>query len=194
LLIYGVTGDPASTRLARRQANAIARSSGGLFTGALIGKMWRKSRFLTPYLRNTLWERGYAIDTLETAVPWSRVLVTESTVQQAMHAALAPTGERLLSFAHLSHVYCDGASIYVTYIFRRSPDPDETLERWQAMKDAASQAILTQGGTISHQHGVGQDHIPYLEAEKGPLGMRLLQEAIDTLDPEGLMNPGKLLE
>ncbi|MBN1148543.1 MAG: FAD-binding oxidoreductase [Anaerolineales bacterium] len=194
LLIYGVTGDPASVRLARRQVNAAARAQGGLFTGTLAGKTWRKSRFLTPYLRNTLWERGYAIDTLETAVPWSRVLTTEKTIQEAMHAALAPTGERLLSFAHLSHVYKDGASVYVTYLFRRSPDPDETLERWRAMKTAASQAIIAQGGTISHQHGVGLDHAPYLEAEKGPLGMHLLREAMHALDPEGLLNPGKLLE
>jgi alkyldihydroxyacetonephosphate synthase len=193
LLIYGVTGNPAITRIARRQANAIARAHGGLFTGEIVGRTWRKSRFLTPYLRNALWESGYAVDTLETAVPWSKVLETERQVQQAMHAALAPTGERALIFAHLSHVYVDGASIYVTYIFRRSPDPDKTLERWQAMKTAASQAILAQGGTISHQHGVGLDHAPFLVAEKGILGMDVLQNIARTLDPDGIMNPGKLL-
>ena len=51
------------------------------------------------------------------------------------------------------------------------PIPDETLRRWQALKDAASQAIVAHGGTISHQHGVGTDHLPYLAAEKGALGM-----------------------
>jgi alkyldihydroxyacetonephosphate synthase len=193
LLIYGVTGDEALTRLARRHANAIARSHGGLFTGGTIGRTWRNSRFLTPYLRNVLWEAGYAVDTLETAIPWSRVVETERLVQQAMHTALTPTGERAFIFAHLSHVYTDGASIYITYIFRRSPDPDQTLERWRAMKVAASHEILTQGGTISHQHGVGLDHAPYLEAEKGALGMDVIRDIAHTLDPDGLMNPGKLI-
>jgi alkyldihydroxyacetonephosphate synthase len=193
LLIYGVTGDAAGVRLARRQANTIARSHGGLFTGKTIGHIWRKSRFLTPYLRNILWEAGYAVDTLETAVPWSRVVETERRIQQAMHAALSPTGERALIFAHLSHVYTDGASIYITYIFRRSPDPDQSLERWRVMKTAASREILAQGGTISHQHGVGLDHAPYLEAEKGALGMDVLRDISHSLDPNGLMNPGKLI-
>jgi len=193
LLIYGVTGDVHTTRLARRLTNSMARAHGGLFTGQIIGHTWRKSRFLTPYLRNILWEVGYAVDTLETAVPWSRVLDTERMVQQAMHAALTPTGERALIFAHLSHVYTDGASIYITYIFRRTHDPDKTVERWKAMKTAASQTILAQGGTISHQHGVGLDHAPYLDAEKGALGMDVLREIARTLDPDGIMNPGKLL-
>lgn len=193
LLIYGLTGDAITSRLARRQMNAIARAHGGLFTGTTIGKTWRKSRFLTPYLRNTLWERGYAVDTLETAVPWSQVLSTEKAIQEAMHQAIAPTGENLLTFAHLSHVYMDGASIYITYLFCRSQDPDQTLERWGAIKSAASQTIVAQGGTISHQHGVGLDHAPYLEAEKGPVGMALLRETARAVDPDGLLNPGKLL-
>ena len=194
LLIFGVTGNPRLTRLARQQTLEIARQHGGLFTGTMIGKTWRKSRFLTPYLRNTLWERGYTIDTLETAVPWGQVLQTAQDIQQAIRDGLTPHNERVLVFAHLSHVYRDGASVYVTYIFRRAADPEQTLRRWQDMKRAASQAVMAHAGTISHQHGVGLDHAPYLSAEKGPIGMTLLRSAIQTLDPQGLLNPGKLIE
>ena len=100
----------------------------------------------------------------------------------------------MLVFAHLSHVYNDGASIYTTYLYRRAEDPDETLRRWQVMKGAASRVIVAHGGTISHQHGVGLDHAPYLAAEKGPLGMRTLKMVSELFDPDGTMNPGKLLE
>jgi alkyldihydroxyacetonephosphate synthase len=193
LLIFAVTGDPKINRLALNKGSAIARSCGGLNVGQMIGRMWRKSRFLTPYLRNTLWEHGYALDTLETAVPWSAVLPTAEAIQQSLENGLSGDGERLLVFYHLSHVYPDGASIYTTYLYRRSQDPDETLHRWQVLKAAASRTILDHGGTISHQHGVGKDHIPYLEAEKGSLGMALLESARRELDPEGLLNPGKLL-
>ncbi|MEW5871427.1 MAG: FAD-binding oxidoreductase [Chloroflexota bacterium] len=197
LLIFGLTGSRASTRLAGRQVGEITRAHGGLFTGEVVGKTWRKSRFLTPYLRNTLWERGYALDTLETGVTWARVANMAEALQSAIRQALqehSQGNERVLVFAHLSHVYRDGASVYVTYLFRRAEDPDETLERWQAMKRAASQALVAHGGTISHQHGVGVDHAPYLPAEKGQLGMRLLRQAAAELDPEGMMNPGKLFE
>jgi alkyldihydroxyacetonephosphate synthase len=189
LMIFGVTG---GRRAARSEALAVCRRNGGLCTGGLVGHMWQKSRFLTPYLRNTLWEAGYALDTLETALPWSEVLAAAVEIKQALQdTALTIPG--LLVFAHLSHVYLDGASLYVTYLYRRSTDPDETLQNWKALKHRASQAVLRCGGTISHQHGVGRDHAPYLPAEKSPAGMELLGAACRALDPEGMMNPGKLL-
>jgi alkyldihydroxyacetonephosphate synthase len=95
--------------------------------------------------------------------------------------------------AHLSHVYVDGASLYVTYVYRRTADPDETLERWRRLKAAASRLISAHGGTISHQHGVGVDHAPYMDAEKGRLGLETIAAAVRAVDPEQRLNPGKLL-
>jgi alkyldihydroxyacetonephosphate synthase len=158
LMLYGLTGRHSQAGRARRQVSAIVRANSGLPVGGLIGKQWRKSRFRSPYLRNALWERGYAIDTLETAVPWSAVLATAERVKAVLRDGLAESGERVLVFCHLSHVYEDGASIYVTYLYRRAADPDETLRRWQGLKHSASKIIVAQGGTISHQHGVGSDH------------------------------------
>jgi alkyldihydroxyacetonephosphate synthase len=62
------------------------------------------------------------------------------------------------------------------------------------MKAAASRAIVSHGGTISHQHGVGMDHAPYLSAEKGELGIEAIKGALRVFDPEGIMNPGKLVK
>jgi FAD/FMN-containing dehydrogenase len=77
---------------------------------------------------------------------------------------------------------------------RRGIDPGETLRRWRLLKTAASDAIVAASGTISHQHGVGVDHAPYLPAEKGELGMTALRDLCQTFDPGGVMNPGKLIE
>lgn len=193
LLIFAVTGSAKEVSRSRKRIVALTRNFGGLYIGSLIGKTWQKKRFLTPYLRNSLWDLGYATDTLETAVPWSAVHETTQAILEALTSALSPFNERVLAFAHLSHVYTDGASVYVTFIFRRTADPDETFERWQLLKSAASQAIQAHGGTISHQHGIGLDHTPYLLSEKGSTGLALLEAACKALDPDGLMNPGKLL-
>jgi alkyldihydroxyacetonephosphate synthase len=192
LMIFGATGGRRAAAHARSEALAACRRNGGLFTGSRIGQLWRKSRFLTPYLRNTLWEAGYALDTLETALPWSGILTAAVEIKEALQdTALTIPG--LHVFAHLSHVYLDGASLYATYLYRRSADPDETLQNWKALKHRASQVVLRCGGTISHQHGVGRDHAPYLPAEKSPAGMDLLGAACRALDSQGMMNPGKLL-
>jgi alkyldihydroxyacetonephosphate synthase len=192
LLIFAVTGSANLVRRARRDVNAICRRFGGLFVGKIVGHTWEKNRFLSPYLRNTLWERGVAIDTLETALPWSLVLDASSAIPKSVADAMETHNERVLVFAHLSHVYRDGASVYTTFLFRRASDPDELLTRWRDMKRSASLTIQNLGGTITHQHGVGTDHAPYLPAEKGALGMDALRAVCKTFDPDGMMNPGKL--
>ena len=62
-----------------------------------------------------------------------------------------------------------------------------------AANTATSEAIIAQGGTISHQHGVGTDHLPYLPREKGTLGMEAIADLCRRFDPAGMMNPGKLI-
>lgn len=187
LLIFGVTD------AATRAVSAACRRFGGLVVGTLIGQTWQNNRFRSPYLRNTLWERGIAVDTLETALPWSQVPTASVAIPRAIVQAAEVCGERVLVLTHLSHLYRDGASIYITYLFRRTDDADQVLERWRAIKAAASRAIQAYGGTITHQHGIGTDHAPYLPHEKGGLGIEALHALCRTFDPQGMMNPGKLI-
>ena len=69
-----------------------------------------------------------------------------------------------------------------------------TLERWRTLKSAASRIIVEHGATISHQHGVGTDHAPYLATEKGVLGMQAIDAIVRAFDPDGRMAHGILLE
>ena len=62
------------------------------------------------------------------------------------------------------------------------------------MKEAASHAIVSAGGTITHHHGIGRDPLPYMRAEVGEVGMETLQSVKAQLDPAGVMNPGKLVD
>ncbi len=193
MLIICATGCRKAVRHNLRAAFSIARHHKGFYTGSYMGKTWHKSRFRTPYLRNSLWEQGYAIDTLESSLPWSGVSQATSDVSDSIQKAAQSFGEKTYVFAHLSQLYKTGSSFYTTYIFRVLPDPEQMLAFWKGMKSAASESLVRNGGTISHQHGVGVDHAAYLEAEKGPLGLKILRENIRRLDPDGFMNPGKLV-
>jgi alkyldihydroxyacetonephosphate synthase len=193
VLLFGVSGAQSSSVFSLGRAYALCRARGGLPAGPWIGRIWRKNRFKGPYLRNSLWDAGYAVDTLETALPWSAVGDFVRSVKEVLGGGLAAEGERVVCFLHLSHVYRDGASVYVTYLFRRAADPDQLVERWRTLKSAASECIVRHRGTISHQHGVGTDHARYLQAEKSALGVELLRSTFAIGDPQQLLNPGKLL-
>lgn len=194
MLIYGASGSGKKVRWALKQASEIIKQHRGVTVGARPGREWLKNRFRAPYMRNSLWEAGYAADTLETATTWDRVPKTVEAIEKTLRHGLSDIGEKVHVFTHLSHVYPYGSSIYTTYLYRVAADPSETTQRWKGLKSAASAAIVRLGGTISHQHGVGLDHLPYLEAEKGSLGMKMIRALCSALDPEGIMNPGKLLQ
>ena len=193
MCLIGFTGSRQMTAAARQAAFAIVRSQKGVGIGQSMGRAWKKNRFRSAYLRNTLWNLGYAVDTLETAITWDNVTATLHAIEKAIRAALAHGNQSGHVFSHLSHVYPSGSSIYTTFLFRLSESPSETLENWKRIKHAASRVITAAGGTISHQHGVGSDHRKYLVAEKGDIGVDMLQNIFNHLDPDRRMNPGKLV-
>jgi alkyldihydroxyacetonephosphate synthase len=193
MCLVGFTGSRKQVTSARAETFSLFRPFKGVSVGTAIGRAWKQNRFRSAYLRNTLWDLGYAVDTLETAVTWPNVTPTMAAIEQSIRQALTPWDERVHVFTHLSHVYPTGSSIYSTFVFRLAPTPGQTLERWCALKQAGSRAVVDAGGTITHQHGIGTDHQPYLAAEKGEVGIAALQHVFSYFDPDRRMNPGKLV-
>jgi alkyldihydroxyacetonephosphate synthase len=193
LLFLGCTGSRREVRVQLANAAAVLKRHDAVSTGTLLGERWRKNRFRGVYLRNALWERGIAVETVETAVDWPRVPATMRAVEDAGRAAFAALGERCHAYTHLSHVYPQGSSVYTTFVFRIGLDFDAAHARWRALKNAASGAIAASGGTISHQHGVGKDHATWLAAEKGALAMQGLAAMVEAFDPRGVMASGNLI-
>jgi alkyldihydroxyacetonephosphate synthase len=191
LIVAGFEGDEEA--VARRRALAVRalRRGGGAYLGQSAGRSWEHGRYQGPYLRDTLLGMGAMVETLETSHTWTRLHELHAAVAAAIRDSLAGQGTPGLVFCHLSHAYADGASLYFTFISRARRGTE--IEQWQAVKRAASEAIVAAGGTISHHHAVGRDHAPYMEAEVGGAGVEVLRSVKEQLDPAGIMNPGKLL-
>lgn len=194
MMTFGVTGSRRQCQSALTQARSVCRQFGGIYTGTRMGEKWAEKRFTMPYLREALWQLGYAVDTLETATDWSNVDNLMNLMESSLRQGLSEHRERTHVFTHLSHFYGQGCSIYTTYVFRAADTCQQTLERWQKLKHSTSELIVNNGGTISHQHGVGKDHAPYLPVEKGELGMDAIRALCQQFDPDALLNPGTLLE
>ncbi|MBH9578440.1 FAD-binding oxidoreductase [Inhella proteolytica] len=193
LLFVGLTGTAAQVNAAQREAIKLLRGFGGVSTGQLLGKKWAAKRFAGVYLRNALWEAGYMVDTMETAIPWGGTTAMVEAIESAGREALARFGERCHAYTHLSHVYASGSSVYSTFVFRIGASAEESRARWLALKAAVSEAIVAQGGTISHQHGVGRDHAAYLPAEKGAAGLAAIASMVRHFDPAGVLDSGNLV-
>jgi alkyldihydroxyacetonephosphate synthase len=191
LVIVGFEGD--EEHVARKRALTVRalREGGAAYLGQAAGNAWEHGRYQGPYLRDALMEMGAMVETLETSHTWSRFGELHTAVSEAIRGALAEQGTPGLVFCHLSHAYADGASLYFTFISRARRGAE--IEQWRAVKQAASEAIVAHGGTITHHHAIGRDHRPYMEAEIGQSGLEVLRAVKNQLDPAGIMNPGKLL-
>jgi alkyldihydroxyacetonephosphate synthase len=196
LLLYGAEGGKSSALRAKvDRARRIGRRHGGFPLGRSPGRHWRRERFATPYLRDWLLDRGVAVDTFESAFSWSRIEDAHAAVLSAVEAAGREHAGGSIAMAHLSHSYLDGACLYFTLLYPlpRPLASERVVAQWRAIKRDVTDAIMKAGGALSHHHGVGVDHREWLPDEKGALGMELLRAAKQTLDPDGVMNPGKLL-
>ena len=191
IVIVGWEGEEANVVARASDGARILSAHGSLALGSRPGRAWLRSRYLGPYLRDVLLGMGVLVETLETATTWSRLADLHEGVTTALVDSLAGRGTRPLVGCHVSHLYPSGASLYFTFMARAEPGSE--LDQWRAAKEAATQAIVDNGGTITHHHAIGRDHVGWLRDEVGELGIELLRAAKGRLDPGGIMNPGKLI-
>lgn len=191
-MLFGIEGDDRTTVAAQMlKAQAIGVASGGFPLGGGPGRSWQKERFRTPYLRDFLLDHGIAIDTMETAFEWSKLEEGHERVVSGMRAAAAQYAGGGVAMGHVSHSYADGACVYFIIVYPVAREG--AMAQWRAIKRATTDAIVSAGGTVSHHHGIGTDHAPWLAQEKGELGIEAIKALKRALDPDGMMNPGKLL-
>jgi alkyldihydroxyacetonephosphate synthase len=190
LAIVGFEGDEDDVERRRLHAGALLRAGGGVALGRRPGEAWLRGRYAGPYLRDGLMDHGAFVETLETATSWSNLPTLYAAVGDALRRSLSERGTPPLVMCHVSHLYRSGASLYFTFLARQQDDP---IEQWRAAKSAASDAIVANGGTITHHHAIGRDHAAWMTAEVGELGVDLIRTVKERLDPAGIMNPGKLL-
>ncbi len=194
-LVAGFEGEAATVAASRKHFARIAKRFNAMALGKGQGERWLHGRFHGPYSRDPMLDRGIGVDTLETAASWPKIAGLHAAVRTAIESAIVENAPRPgahgIVMCHISHFYPHGASLYFTYIFPRQLDAE--IGQWRAIKTAASNAIAAHGGTISHHHGVGEDHLPWVAQEKGALGIDVLRAIKRTLDPRGILNPGKLI-
>jgi alkyldihydroxyacetonephosphate synthase len=153
---------------------------------------WRRSFLDAPYLRDTLVLLGMISETFETAVTWDRF----DEFQQGVLAATEDAVRRVCGAGRVScrftHVYPDGPAPYYTVIAPARAGGQ--LTQWAEIKQAASDAIIRLGGTITHHHAVGRDHRPWYDRQRPDVFAAALRAAKRAVDPGEVLNPGVLID
>jgi alkyldihydroxyacetonephosphate synthase len=152
---------------------------------------WRSSFLRAPYGRDALVQLGCIAETFETACTWDRFDALHDGVVAAVGDALAEVCGGGHVTCRFTHVYPDGPAPYFT-VLAPSRHGDQ-LSQWGEIKAAASEAIIANGGTITHHHAVGRDHRHWYDQQRPPLFAAALRGAKTIFDPSGILNPGVLI-
>lgn len=165
---------------------------GGITLGAGPGAIYDQKKFDTPYIRDFLLDRGGVGDVSETSAPWSQLSAVHRNANTAVQQAFDEIGRQGFLFCHMSHSYHSGACLYFTFAFVYSAD-EKALEEYDVVKSALQQSFIDSGATLSHHHGVGTEHSPWMEQDISPAGVDLMAGLFREADPRQQLNPNKVL-
>ena len=191
ILIVGFEGEEKSIADRRRYALRILKKHGGFGLGSSVGNTWSKDKFNIPYLRDYIMDYGCMADVAETSTLWSKVLPLYDATVEAVRARFHQDDGTGYIGCHISHTYETGACLYFTFAARQPKGKE--LEHYYDYKRLVTDTILRLGGTLSHHHAVGIEHRPWVTQELSAAGIRALYALKDSLDPQHVLNPGKLL-
>lgn len=173
-----------------------ARYTDGTVQGAVArggaADAWRAAFLRMPYQRDALAAHGMIVETFETACTWDRFDALHAAVDAAAQDALTRVGALGVITCRFTHVYPDGPAPYFgVYAGGRW---GRTVQQWDEIKAAVSDAIIATGGTITHHHAVGRDHRPWYDRQRPDLFAAALRAGKQVLDPAGIMNPGVVVD
>jgi alkyldihydroxyacetonephosphate synthase len=191
LMLTAFEGSPRAVSRRIKQAEAIYGKCGAVGLGADAGKSFEATKYDFPHIRDFLLDRNVTTDVSETATVWSNIATLYQDTIAVLRAEIGKTGVRPWAGCHISHTYPCGSSLYFTFGFRQQPGRE--MEQYLQVKRAVQQSFIDHGATLSHHHGVGTEHLPWLAADISAVGVQAVSAIKKGLDPTNIMNPGRLL-
>lgn len=180
LCIGTAEGEKGAAIHVKKQIRKIAKRFGAMYLGGFVVKKWEKTRYKEPLMREDLMDYGIIIDTLETSVTWDNVQKLYYEVR-----SFIKNRQATLCMTHASHFYLSGTNLYFIFILK-----PENMEEYFQFHKGVLDAIVKNGGSMSHHHGIGKMLSPWMEAHLGKEQMEVLRALKRHFDPNNIMNPG----
>jgi alkyldihydroxyacetonephosphate synthase len=175
----------------KKKVNAIFRKHQGICLGTSPGRAFERGKYDFPYLRDYVMDCNIMVDVSETATVWSNLLPLYQAVKNNISQAILATGVQPWVGCHVSHNYYTGASLYFTFACQQKKD--EELNQYLQVKKAAEDTFMQYGGTLSHHHAIGYEHLPWISEDISAVGVSAVKALKQGVDPNSIMNPGKII-
>ena len=190
LMLTTFEGSNSGAARQHSRVNAIYRRFGAVDLGSSSGKSFESTKYDFPHIRDFLLDRRITTDVSETSTVWSNIAPLYRATTSAIQDAILQSGVKPWVGCHVSHTYHTGASLYFTFGCRQQDGHE--MQQYLHAKRAAQQSFIDHGATLSHHHAVGTEHLPWLTDDISPVGVMAVAALKQGLDPDNIMNPGRL--
>jgi alkyldihydroxyacetonephosphate synthase len=190
LMLTTFEGSKRDVARQHREVSAIYRRHGAVDLGPGSGKSFESSKYDFPHIRDFLMDRGVTSDVSETSTTWKNIVPLYRATTASLGAAIHESGVKPWVGCHISHTYQCGASLYLTFACKQQDGRE--MQQYLHAKRTVQQSFMDHGATLSHHHAVGTEHLPWLTDDISPLGVLAVAAIKGGLDPDNIMNPGRL--
>jgi alkyldihydroxyacetonephosphate synthase len=188
-MVVGSDGDSAAVELEMAAIHGICAGLDARDLGPEPGEHWWKHRYdfyfppLTPMLPQMY-------GTVETTATFDRIWDIYMAKKRAIEEGFREWGATYT--AHFSHWFPWGVMAYDRFIIEKPPqDPHEAMQLHTEVWAKAARTSVENGGVLNDHHGIGFKLGFLMPTLYGP-AWPVMQGIKDLLDPQGIMNPGKL--
>jgi len=190
LMLSTFEGSQSDVARQHREVSAIYRRFGAVDLGPSSGKSFESSKYDFPHIRDFLMDRGVTSDVSETCTTWKNIVPLYRATTASLGAAIHESGVKPWVGCHISHTYHCGASLYLTFACKQQDGRE--MQQYLHAKRTVQQTFMDNGATLSHHHAVGTEHLPWLTDDISSLGVLAVAAIKGGLDPDNIMNPGRL--
>lgn len=186
LLIYLFEGRKRIAKMESEECLNINKELGLQYIGHKLGTLWYEHRYDTKKIMELNRMEGGISDAIEISAKWSSIERVYAEINDYF------ISNNIQMASHISHAYHDGASIYnIFYAQGKSEREAEDIffKLWKEVLKIA----MENGASISHHHGIGMIKSEELKEELR-YGYEIIKALKRIVDPNGILNPGKLIK
>ncbi len=176
--------------LQEKHAMAICEELGGEDLGREIGESWWAHRYDFYFPPHTLESKHFLYGVIDTIASYKDI----EQVYAAMRTSLCNKfkGYDIHFGGHFSHWYEWGTAFYPNFIVREPPDNAcEAMRLYNDIFETGIRAAMEHGGLLNEHHGIGLKLGRLMHEQHGKMHLAF-QRVKRSLDPNNIMNPGKL--
>ena len=185
--VFKLEGSQSEVKYQRKNIKRLAKKYNGLIGGGKEGKVGYNITMVIAYIREFFVPQGILGETLETAVPWSKINQVKDEANKLLlelHKKYNLPGKPFFC-SRVSKIYHTGICMYNTIAInvRGIENPDRIFSK---IEHALRECFIKNGGSISHHHGVGKLRKDFMNDTISDGSIKMIQSIKKSQDPDNI--------